>query len=296
MSDSKNSELDALVDDLMGGTADLPDHSPENDAEAEKSPAETGTPKNDNVIDDSVLTEEKTAKKEGAPEKKDSAPEENKQNSDDNFAALQEELANTKKRLHDTQKAMHEANTRKAELQKELDSLKQKRKKDEGGDNWFNDDDDSQVEKFREELEEVKKQSDDLKNQQLEYQQEMRRQQWLKEADELSKSKSDFTQLVYEKLEPLVNEETGDPMIRALYMQQEDRSPAGAYAFAKKLFGYQEKLNAPEKMDQPVEEHKEGAGKTSQSVGGKAGLDRMNSADFAEERKPRKNMIDEIFG
>ena len=298
MSDSKISELEAVVDDLMGAPALTPEHSPENDDAAVSPQTETGAPGNGVAIPDSVPSEKNGEKNDGTPEKKDSVPEEKTPVSADDYSALQQELANTKKRLHDTQKAMHEANTQKAELQKKLDSINQKKDDDgQDDDNWFKDDDgNNAIGKIKEELAEVKQQSSELKNQQQEYQQELMRQQWFKEAEEFARNNSDFEEIVYQKLEPLLDEETGDPMILALYKKEADKSPAGAYAFAKKLFGYQDKLNAPETKNAGIPENTNTARKTSANLNGKAGLDRLNSAEFPEERRPRKNMVDEIFG
>jgi chromosome segregation ATPase len=308
MSENKSSEIEAAVDDLMGGQKD---YSPEDKTPAEKSPEpqhEKAPEAEDEFIpygddeygffSDSATQEQQDKKPESAPEEKDSAPEEKKSETkvpEVDVAALQAELANYQKRLHDTQKAMHEANTAKAELQKELDSLRQKKDDDGEDDDWFSDDDKEKkaVEKIEKELAEVKQQSDDLKHQQQEYQQELLRQKWFKEAEAFSKEHDDFEELVYRKLEPMLNEETGDPMIRTLYLKQEDRTPAGAYEFAKKLFGYQDKLNGsavpPEKKENKAEDKIDPAR-------GKAGLDRMNSAEFAEDRKRNRNMVEDIFG
>lgn len=312
---SERSEFEAVVDELLGGTEEVRDHSPEAVGKAEKTPDQQEqmiAPEGDfmpysgdeyGFFSDSAENESKEEKADGdgkdesVPEKTDSTQEEPEPEKDQNaeLTALQEEIANYKKRLHDTQKAMHEANTAKAELQKELDSLKQKSEEDDD-DDWFADSDekDTAVAKIEKELAEVKQQSENLKNQQEEYQQELRRQKWFKEAEELSAKHSDFEELVYKRLEPLLNEETGDPMLRALYLEQEDRTPAGAYEFAKKLFGYKDKLDG--KTDIP-EEKQEIAEKTPpEELRGQDGLDRVNSADFKEDRKRNRNVIEEIFG
>lgn len=301
MSETTNSELEAMVDDLMGGEAKEPDHSPEAESVTDRTPEQIA-PETDEIFspekEETAVSD--SAKKDGTEKtastpEKDSVPEE-KTDPDREKLALQQEINNYKKRLHDTQKAMHEANTAKAELQKELDSLKQKKSNADDNDNWFSEEgSDGAIGKIEKELAEVKQQSADLKKQQQQYREEMLRQQWLKEADDLAKEHSDFEKLVYEQLEPLVNEETGDPIVRALYMQQEDRSPAGAYAFAKKYFAAKAKISGAEPEATPGENKTDNAGKIS-SVGGKAGLDRMNSAEFAEERKIYTNMVDEVFG
>ena len=308
MSENMNNELNAAVDDLMGGEAVKPDHSPEDAKDTADQSLEAKTAPEDDVFDpyggdeygffaDSVEKEKEEAEDKKAPEsapeeKADSAPEAKEAVPNPEIVALQEEIANYKKRLHDTQKAMHEANASRAELQKQLDSLKQEDKKDGDDEDWFNESDSKSVEKFEKELAEVKRQSDDLKNQQERYQQELQQQKWMKEAEALAKEHEDFETLVYEKLEPLMDEETGDPMIRALYMQQEDKSPAGAYAFAKKLFGLKAQLSG----EVPKEENAKEAEASKDPARGKAGLDRINSADFPEEKRRSKNMIDEVFG
>ena len=76
----------------------------------------------------------------------------------------------------------------------------------------------------------------------------------------------------------------------AAYMRWKDKTPAGAYEFAKKFFGIEEKLSAPPKRNN--EEVKPAVDPTK----GKAGLDRMNSAEFSEPKRQHSNMIDEVFG
>jgi hypothetical protein len=83
---------------------------------------------------------------------------------------LTAELNHTKSQLEllENEKLYHSE-----KLQKELDSLRQKKNDDGEDDDWFSDDDKEKkaVEKIEKELAEVKQQSDDLKHQQQEYQQ-----------------------------------------------------------------------------------------------------------------------------
>lgn len=296
-----NGEMDEWIDDLMGGEEN-PQHSPDENVKAstEQTESKASAPeeKEDftpysgddySFTSDSAEETEKTPD-DGAPEK-ESAPETKEEEPVPDINALQQEIANYKKRLHDTQKAMHEANTQKAELQKELDSIRQRStKKGDDDDNWFSDDTDEDAGKIEKELAEIRAKSETLETRQEEYQQELRRQQWVKDAEKVAAEKEDFVQLVYEKLEPMLDEETGDPMVRALYMQQEDKTPAGAYEFAKKLFGMKEKLSGTPETKTTVAE------KPQRDVRGKAGLDRMNSAEFAESPRSYTNMVDEVFG
>jgi chromosome segregation ATPase len=289
MSESENSNFNAIIDEVMGDNS----HSP-SENEAEELSNQTNAPEEDVATDlvDGVSADSADEEKETVEEETVSKEEtvEDKTNSfESERLVLEQELANYKKRLHDTQKAMHEANTQKAELQKQLDSIKNKKEEGESEDNWFSDEDKT-VEQLGKEIAEVKEQSDSLKAQQEQYQRELNRQQWLKEAEEVAKDKKDFNELVFDKLEPLLKEESGDPMIRTLYMQEADGTPAGAYEFAKKLFGYKEKLSGAS------EEKTNNIKPSSSPVRGKAGLDRLSSAEFAETKKKYSNVVEEVFG
>lgn len=299
MSEELNKEFDAMLEDVMGGDPEKENHSPdapegtENALEAEDAPdaKETFDPYGDEEADadDSAQEDGKEEEKKSTPEKSDSVPEEKTPAPDAEKTALQEEVANYKKRLHDTQSAMHKANEEKAKLQKELDAIKSRQKKSEDDDeNWFRDDDTKD-----EKTAELESKIEAIEEKQEQYRREQAVNEWTKEAEKVAAEHEDFNTLVYEKLEPLLDEENGDPAMLAAYTRWKDKSPAGAYEFAKRVFGTEEKLKAPEA---PVENNNKEARPVADPSRGKAGLDRINSADFAETKRSHGNMIDEVFG
>jgi DNA repair exonuclease SbcCD ATPase subunit len=300
MSEEVNKEFDELLDDVMGGENLSPDTESAEDKSLEAK--ENAAPEAEDAFvpyeedefpaDDSAPDDGAEKKTDGTPEKTDSVPEDKAPAPDAEKIALQEKITNYEKRLHDTQSAMHKANEERARLQKELDALKNKKAdtSDSGDDdNWFKDDSDSGDEKTAE----LESKIDALEEKQKQYQQEQAVNQWRAEADKIAASHEDFNSLVYEKLEPMLDETTGDPAVLAAYMRWQDKSPAGAYEFAKKVFGIEEKLNA---KPAPPEETGTEARTEVDPTRGKAGLDRMNSADFAESKRSHTNMIDEVFG
>lgn len=295
MSEINNNDLSEIVDNMLDGQEDFQDHSRTETTEEQTTAEKNAAPdKKDFTEDlsDSAQDEKSAEETDGTPPDGDSEPEDKKTDFDAEIAALKAENENWKKRFHDTQKAMHKANTEKSELQKKLDAMLKKADIEDDNDDWFDDADKKDADTQIPDMEEVKKNLKALEQRQDEYQQELRRQQWLDEAKKFAAEHDDFEELVYKKLEPLLHEESGDAMLRALYLQEEDRSPAGAYNFAKKLFDYKEKINS---KAAPEPETKE-VPKTNQQARGKAGLDRLNSADFPEEKKTYTNVVDEVFG
>jgi chromosome segregation ATPase len=303
MSEETNKDFDEMLNDVMGGSPEVEDHSPEAEEKNGKSleatqnaapeAEETFEPYGDeeySLADDSAQDDGTPEKTDGTPEKTDSVPEEKENAPDAEKVALQEKITNYEKRLHDTQSAMHKANEERARLQKELDELKKKKadpEEKDGDDNWFAEDDDNAPDKRSAEIE---SKIEDLEKKQDEFRQEQAVLNWQKEADAFARDHEDFNTLVYEKLEPMLDEQSGDPAVLAAYKRWQDKSPAGAYEFARKFFGIEEKLAAvPQKNET---EAKPAVDPTK----GKAGLDRINSEDFAEPKRQHGNMIDEVFG
>lgn len=292
MSEEVNKEFDEMLEDVMGGESHSPEtpESAEKSLEAEENAApdakETFDPYGDEeytFADDSAQDDGEAKKKEGAPEKSDSAPEKKEPAPDAEKIALQTQITNYEKRLHDTQSAMHKANEERARLQKELDELKKRNsapeeKKEDGDDDWFKDSDTGE-----EKTAELESKIKAVEEKQEQYQQEQALQQWQIEAEKVAAEHEDFNSLVYEKLEPLLDEENGDPAVLAAYTRWKDKSPAGAYEFARRMFA----------AETPAEKEEKAAPDPTR---GKAGLDRINSADFAEEKRSHSNMIDEVFG
>ena len=208
---------------------------------------------------------------------------------DEIITAHTETISGLKDSLDEFKK--YEADAQKyAETKKELDELKKKKadpEEKDGDDNWFAEDDDNAPDKRSAEIE---SKIEDLEKKQDEFRQEQAVLNWQKEADAFARDHEDFNTLVYEKLEPMLDEQSGDPAVLAAYKRWQDKSPAGAYEFARKFFGIEEKLAAvPQKNET---EAKPAVDPTK----GKAGLDRINSEDFAEPKRQHGNMIDEVFG
>jgi chromosome segregation ATPase len=301
MSEKENNSLDAVLDDVMGGSfGEDKDHSPDTKETAEEQ-TETevsNAPETEEVfdpfadeatfVDDSAEKEhEKEDSQDNAPDKKDSAQDDDAaKKREEETEALKKEIANYEKRLRDTQKAMHEANTERAKLQKELDSIRS-RKEESGDDNWF----DSSEDKTAQLETKIK----DLENKQEQFQQDLAVEQWITEAKKLSTQYDDYEDLVFNKLEPMLDETTGDQALIAAYTKWQDKSPAGAYEFAKRFFGYNDRINGTATKEVSENKTKE-AERTVDPHRGKAGLDRMNSAAFAEPRRVQRDMVEELFG
>ena len=307
MSEELNKEIDEILEDVLGGNSVMEDHSPALEEDGNESLEETGNaapeaaaetfdPSGDEeetAVDDSARDEGTEEKSESTPaEKADSVPVEKGTVPDAEQVSLQEEISNYKKRLHDTQEAMHKANEERAKLQKELEELRNKKAEpaeesedSDGGDNWFAEE--KETDKVT--TADLESKMKELEEKQEKFQQEQAMHAWQKEADAFAKGHEDFNTLVYEKLEPLLDEESGDPAVLAAYMRWQDKSPAGAYAFAKKMFRPEEST-----AESPHEEKEAKA--SIDPTTGKAGLDRINSADFSEPKRQAGNMIDDVFG
>ena len=301
MSEKENNSLDAALDEVMGGTfGEEKDHSPEPEETVEKQAEQevSTAPETEEVfdpfeddaafVDDSAKKEhEKEEKTESAPDTKDSAQEDEAlKKREEETEALKKEIANYEKRLRDTQKAMHEANTERAKLQKELDSIRNN-KKESGDDNWFDTGDEKTVQ--------LENKLKDLESKQEQFQQDLVVEQWIAEAKKFSAQHEDFEDLVFNKLEPMLDDQTGDQALIAAYTKWQDKSPAGAYEFAKRFFGYNDRINGKAETSVPTQKTTE-AGKSIDPFSGKAGLDRINSAEFAETRRIPKDMVEELFG
>ena len=311
-------DTESLIDFVMGDENESY-HSPQ-DKEEQKEVSETASPEDVDtdgntfhddddgfVADDSQTdsdanggAEQASSAEQKAPSKEDSAAKAPEVQVD-----YQYEINNLHKRLHDTQKAMHEATSRASALQKRLDDLEKSKKEksleNTEDDNWFSDSEDKAVAEIRQELSDIKKENDNLSLQQQDIQQQANLTAWHQAAAPLRQQYADFDELVYEKLEPLLDEKTGDARIRELYMQQQDRSPAGAYKFAKSLPMIREILDNPESFHQKMHTLEEATKiKKEEPVRRTQGRDAMRmvpSADFAESSQGRtRSLVDEVFG
>jgi chromosome segregation ATPase len=275
--------------------------------EAEKS-LETFDPYDDgsdeDFADDSA--EEKAEKEDvkadkEAPAPADSAEEKEAQAPQRTAEDYEQEIAKLNKRLHDTQKAYHERSEKASSLEKRIAELENKKSDtNEEDDNWFSEDDKKEVASLKQELSEIKKENEAFGEQQQEIQQQANLAAWHQAAASVREKHADFDELVYDKLEPMLDEEKGDPRIRALYLQQMDKTPEGAYKFAKNLSLLLELLDNPEGFEARVANNatkKENATpEPPRTVQGKEALRNLPSADYAEENTFRTDsLVDKFF-
>jgi hypothetical protein len=154
---------------------------------------------------------------------------------------------------------------------------------------------------LKQELSEIQKENETIGSQQQEIQQQANLTAWHQAAEPIRREHADFDELVYEKLEPMLDEKTGDARVRALYMQQQDKTPAGAYKFARSLPMILEMLDDPESFHRKItnfnqEIKKEKIGEPPRKVTGNEAFRGMNSADFAEEKtSASRSLVDELF-
>lgn len=328
MSEETIKDVGSLVDFVLGDDSEMDYHSPkaqEDNAETSELPPEFDSDtesfdlygeddEDESFESDSGETPKSDAEKQQpveAPASADSAvAEEGK--APEATVDYQAEIAKLEKRLHDTQKAYHESNARAAEFQKRLENLESKAANDEkkeasdDDDDWFEDDsEDKKTDSaLKKELNDIRQRSENLEARQEEIQHQANLNAWHTAAAPVRAEHSDFDELVYQKLEPLLDEQTGDPRIRMLYMQQEDRSPAAAYKFARSLSTILEMLDDPDGFHTRMESLKNeiknvSSEKESQprAAKGKAALDMVNSAEFADDhKKASRSLVDEIFG
>jgi hypothetical protein len=314
------SENESMVDAIFGDAQETADHSRSGSATAVTETQETAPDVKDDAADFDPLGEksevyfadesaeeaekESVERSEKAPEASDSAESKNEKAPEKTAEEYTEEITKLNKRLHDTQKAFHESRERAASLQKKLDEIESKKHSAEAedDDNWFDDSDDKAVTALKKEISEIKAENESFEAEQEEIQKQVNLTAWHQAAAEVRAKHSDFDEVVYEKFEPLLDEETGDPRVRALYMQQQDKTPAGAYKFAKNLPFILEMLDNPDSFQEKIRSVKDAVKnnnteETPRKVTGKAGLDMVNSADYPEEKsRSAKSLVDEIFG
>jgi DNA repair exonuclease SbcCD ATPase subunit len=322
-------EDESLIDSVFSGGDENVNHSPEAENKAEASPeskAPESTAEAEEVFDpygdddDTAETFDDDSAKEGkteeekteqeAPALSDSADGKGEKAPEASEADHAKEIANLNKRLHDTQAAMHKATAKAAELQKKLEALEQKKAKaentdddaDDEEDDWFSDPDEKEVDALKKELSEIQQDNKDLESQQQELQQQANLAAWHQAAASVRAAHADFDELVYDKLEPLLDPENGDARIRELYMQQKDRTPAGAYKFAKSLPMILEILENPEAFHAKMHSFEEKVNQAPLKVdstrkNNKAALDMVNSAEFADNSKTASvSLVDAVFG
>ena len=294
-----NEQFDAegVFDELPGGPEreDAPapeDHSPEgDDPDAPFDPGDQ-LEEEEELFPEDEDASDPSGKKQNSPAPAPKEPEVD-------VAALQQEIATLNKRLHDTQSAMHKATGEKAELQKELDSLK---KKQADEDDWFSEDDKNRVTELEAALEKADKDLAAQDEQAKELARQKAVSEWDAAAAPVIKEHPDFNHVMYEKLVPLLDPQTGNPQIRAAWEALEDKSPASQYAFAKKQLDILEFQKDPEAYKKKL---REGFSKKPSDIGdeggepitGKDGLDLLQSASGpAANNRGSGDFLDSVFG
>lgn len=306
----------SFIDDVFGGDAMSDDHSrtddadtkteidekqePESDAKNEQ--AENPEDNSDSFDDDGFDAEEDDSSDDGdksdAESKTDDKSRQNApETAEIDSAKLKQEIENLQKRLHDTQAAMHKATTDRAALKKELDELKAKK---ENEDDWFSETD-SEREKTLEDS--LKKADEDIARQQAE-QDELKKEEAAKVWDEAAapviKEHPDFEKVMYGELVPLLDSKTGNQYVIAEWGKLQDKSPASAYAFAKKMLDFMEFQRDPQAYKAKLlksNKHNDTFGDDVGEPSGKDGLDMLNSADVGSAPPERiGSFVDAVFG
>lgn len=247
-------------------------------------------------------TAENTNQKENeapAAEVKKTDAEDSAKSVQNDLKAAQDQISNLSKRLHDTQNAFHRANEERSRLEKEIAELRTKKEND---DDWFSDDDKKRLDKLNTELEANQQQMEQIEDMQEQNQQQAVYAQWNLAAVEFSKEHPDFNQVVYEKFAPLLDAETGDPAVKAMWDAQKEKTPEHAYKVAKMLFAIQEQetgaVSNNASTDGEVETKNNQEVENTALVEGKEGLDLLNSADaqFATDTETDNgSAVDFIF-
>ena len=293
-----NEQFDAesILDELQGGPVpeDAPEdkgHSPEGaDPDAPLDPDELSE-------EEDFLPEDENAsgvsgEKQNSPAPAPKAPEVD-------VAALQQEIATLNKRLHDTQSAMHKATTEKAELKKELDSLKEKQNDE---DDWFSDSDKNRVAELEQALQKADRDLAAGEEQTKELAQKKAVAEWDAAAAPVIREHPDFEQVMYGKLVPLLDPQKGNPQVRAAWDALEDKSPASQYAFAKKQLDILEFQQDPEaykkKLRASFNRNPSDFGdEEEEPITGKDGLDMLQSASGpAANNSGSGDFLDAVFG
>lgn len=306
MVEEVNQETSNLVEDVLG---DLDGHSPDKpEASGEATGFEetigdwSGAPKEANASDDSAEAQEPNATPQEAPKESASnaEPAHDTRISPD---ALMQEINVLKKRLHDTQQAMHAATSQRSEMQKELEALRAKR---EDEDSWFSEEDTDREAKLTEEMKRSEESIAKMEEVGRNIEQNAARAIWDMAASAVKEKHADFEEVVYEKFAPMLEPETGDPRIRAMWEAEADKSPANAYAFAKRVpdilnafsdpQGYRDRLRKEIEEENRKRREQDWEQDTG-AVLGKEGLDMLNSADYAPKspRKTYSNNVDYVL-
>lgn len=295
----------SFVDQVLGGeSAKAESHSPATDdkdltkvAKSQTPPVEENFELPDDDPEDS-FEENTDSGKETEEASKESADEKEAQKKqlEETDTKLKTEIENLNKRLKDTQTAFHKNAEENKKLKKELGDLKTKKDKN---DDWFSDEDKSRAAELEKRIEAndsantaVEKQAKELEVEQLNV-------KWEMEAAKVEIEHKDFKDLVYNVLAPMLTPDSKefDAVIASQYNKLSDKSPAAAYAFAKKVSEQQEFLKDPEAYKAKLRmEVTNNQPKMATVPTGKAGLDMINSASVPVNNKGSSDsFVDAIF-
>lgn len=280
----------SFVDEVLGGAQTL--HSQEEKTQNHEAenvlakddgdspiPDEEGFPFSS---DDSIGDEQSDKREKDIPEE----------------GALKKEIEVLKKRLHDTQSAMHKATGEHSKLQKELTELKT-RQKDE--DDWFSESDKQRVEKLEEDLKKSDVEVNQFNSQEQEITKQAAEKEWDVAAAPVIAKNPDFEKVVYDELVTLLDESSGNALVRAEWKNLKDKSPSAVYEFAKKsmeIIDFQRDPEAyKEKLRMQFGQSNNMLNIDDAAPLGKEGLDMLLSADVPIEKSSgRLSFIDEVFG
>ena len=287
-------EITSFVDAVLGGE-DETSHSP---GEQDKKTVETA-PKGTDAHGDLPIPD---GDDEDLFTPGDSTGEEQKEKNEEtpspDTSAMKQEIDTLRKRLRDTQSAMHRATGERSRLQKELDELKA-RQQDE--DDWFSDTDKERVEKLEEDLKKSDEEISRFNSQGQEIAQKAAIAEWDEAAAPVIAKHSDFEDVVYEKLVPLLDKDAGNAQVREAFQALKDKSPASVYAFAKKSLDILDFQRDPEAYKanlrkQLADQYPDGG--FNASPVGKEGLDMLPSADHPVEKTSERGIsfVDAVFG
>lgn len=294
--ENKVNEMDvdsSFVDAVLGGeshspiaerTAEVHPAQPDDSQGKDKDPGQTAAeeatrhdphPEPGLVPDDA---DEDYGFEEKKPE--DSKPEEKPAEEDHSAAEVERlkgEIETLNKRLHDTQASFHRVSEERAAMQRELDELK---KREEGDDDWFSQEDAQRKQELEAEISKADKALDENKSALEDARLKAAEITWDIAAAPVAAKHKDFEELVYDFLGAKLDAQNGDPIIRAAWQKEADKSPAKAYDFAKRLKLQEEILKDPDAYKKRLREEilNEKGGSGSSTPTGKQGLDMVNSA------------------
>lgn len=208
------------------------------------------------------------------------------------------EAENRSKRLHDTQEAFHKASAERSQLAEELKKLREKENDD---DDWFGEDDRQRREDLQSRIDaadaSIRKMDQDLKDAKKDMDaaaEEANNAAWERDSAPVRAEHPDFDDVVYETVGELVFGDSPDPAVVRAYRELKDKSPAGVYAFGRKLKDKLDILRDPDGFRQRVIGEATGIAAPARPVG-KEGLDMVNSASAPATPNDGADWVGAIF-